>query len=63
LDKLYLIVPFTMTKIEVRVRNLIINQRAKMESIGKFIQFYLDQYETQDKIEKQEIKAHEKLLI
>ena len=63
LDKLYLVVPFTMTKIEVRVRNLIINQRQKMESIGKFIEFYLEQYETQDKIEKQELKAHEKMLI
>ena len=30
-EKLYLVIPFTITKLEVRVRNLIINSRLKFE--------------------------------
>lgn len=41
LGLLNIILPFTITKIEVRMRNVLINQRNKMESISKFIQFYL----------------------
>ena len=44
LDKLYVIVPFTMTKIEVRTRNLVINMRPKFEAMTKFIQMYLKTY-------------------
>ena len=48
LGLLNIILPFTITKIEVRMRNVLINQRNKMESIGKFIQFYLAQFELQN---------------
>lgn len=33
LDKTFVIVPFTMTKIEIRMRNVIINMRPKFEAI------------------------------
>jgi hypothetical protein len=41
LRKLYIVLPFTMAKIEVRVRNVMINQRKKMEGIERFVEFYL----------------------
>jgi len=41
LRKLYVVIPFTMGKIEVRIRNVMINQREKMEAIEKFVEFYL----------------------
>ena len=41
LKKLYIVLPFTMAKIEVRVRNVMLNQRKKMEGIEKFVDFYL----------------------
>ena len=37
LEKLYVVIPFTLTKLEVRVRNLVINSRPKFEQITKFI--------------------------
>lgn len=43
LKKLYVVLPFSMAKIEVRVRNVMINQRKKMEGIERFIDFYLRQ--------------------
>lgn len=43
LRKLYIVIPFTMAKIEVRVRNVMINQRQKMEGIERFVDFYLQQ--------------------
>jgi hypothetical protein len=43
LKKLYIVLPFTMAKIEVRVRNVMLNQRKKMEGIEKFVDFYLQQ--------------------
>ena len=41
LKKVYIVLPFTMAKIEVRVRNVMLNQRKKMEGIEKFVDFYL----------------------
>jgi hypothetical protein len=43
LKKLYVVLPFSMAKIEVRVRNVMINQRRQMEGIERFIDFYLRQ--------------------
>ena len=60
LDKLFVILPITITKVEVRMRNVILNQRQKMESISKFIAFYLEQYEKQDIFDKEQAKAIEK---
>jgi len=39
--KLYIVIPFTLAKIEVKVRNVMLNQRQKMEGIAKFTDFYL----------------------
>lgn len=36
LGKLHLILPFAITKVEVRMRNVLINQRQKMQSIASF---------------------------
>jgi hypothetical protein len=43
LRKLYIVIPFSMAKIEVRTRNVMINQRKKMEGIERFAEFYLAQ--------------------
>ena len=45
LGKLYIVIPFTMAKIEVRVRNVMINQRHKMQGISLFLELYLQQQE------------------
>ena len=42
LSKLYIILPFSITKIEVRMRNVVINSNPKFEAISKFIDFYLE---------------------
>ena len=43
-NKLYVIMPFTITKIEVRMRNVIMNMRKKFDAISRFIDFYLSVY-------------------
>jgi hypothetical protein len=45
LHKLYVVIPFTITKIEIRVRNVLINIRPKLAGIAAFVQFYLDSNE------------------
>lgn len=52
LEKIYVIIPFTLAKIEVRMRNMIINMRPKFEAISRFTQVYLDVYQEQSKAEK-----------
>jgi len=44
LDNIYIIVPFTIAKIEIRMRNVIINMRPKFEAISRFTTIYLDLY-------------------
>jgi hypothetical protein len=43
LKKLFVVIPFTMSRIEVRVRNVMLNERKKMEGISRFVEFYLAQ--------------------
>ncbi len=52
LENIFVVVPFTITKIEVRMRNMIINMRPKFEAISRFTQIYIDVYNEQSKIEK-----------
>ena len=52
LENIFIIVPFTIAKIEVRMRNMIINMRPKFEAISRFTQIYLDVYAEQAKVEK-----------
>lgn len=44
LEDIYVIVPFTVAKIEVRMRNMIINMRPKFEAISRFTKIYLEIY-------------------
>ena len=61
LSKLYIILPFAITKIEVRMRNVVINSNPKFEAISKFIDFYLDVLEAQKAVTaKDEAKWAEK---
>ena len=52
LERIFVIVPFTMAKIEVRMRNMIINMRPKFEAISRFTQIYLEVYTEQARLEK-----------
>ena len=52
LEDIYVIVPFTIAKIEVRMRNMIINMRPKFEAISRFTKTYLEVYAEQSKLEK-----------
>ena len=52
LERIFVIVPFTMAKIEVRMRNMIINMRPKFEAISRFTQIYLEVYTEQTRLEK-----------
>jgi len=62
LEKIYVIVPFSIAKIEVRMRNVIINMRPKFEAISRFTQVYLEVYSEQLRLEKKaEIAQSEEL--
>mgnify|MGYP000915446889 CR=1 FL=1 len=41
LDKIFLILPFTASKIELRMRNIMINNRELLDGISHFMNFYL----------------------
>jgi hypothetical protein len=42
LDNMYLVVPLTLNKIEVKTRNVLINSKPKLDGLSKFLRFYLD---------------------
>ena len=50
LHKLYMTIPFTISKMEVRIRNILINVRPKLAGIASFVQFYLDSVEEAKKL-------------
>lgn len=41
LDKIFLILPYTSSKIEIRMRNIMINNRNLLDGISHFMNFYL----------------------
>jgi hypothetical protein len=41
LDQLFLVIPITITKIEVKLRNVIINEKPKFDGLARFMAFYL----------------------
>ena len=41
LDKIFLIIPFTISKIEVRMRNILISSKQILDGISHFMSFYL----------------------
>ncbi len=57
LENIFVIVPFTLAKIEVRMRNMIINMRPKFEAISRFTKIYLHCYAEQSKVEKKAEQA------
>ena len=57
IGKVFALVPFSLTKVEVRMRNIIINMRPKFEAISRFINLYLDVYALQAKVEKKQEAA------
>lgn len=42
LNRLYLVIPLTITKVEVRIRNVIINERNKFDGLSRFMEFYIN---------------------
>ena len=53
LDKIFLILPFTASKIELRMRNIMINNRELLDGISHFMNFYLINQEFQMHILKE----------
>lgn len=47
LDKIFLILPYTVSKIELRMRNIMINNRDLLDGISHFMNFYLINQEFQ----------------
>ena len=41
LDKMFIILPYTISKIELRMRNILINNRSSLDGISHFLNFYL----------------------
>ena len=41
LDKIFLIIPYTVSRIEIRMRNILINNRETLDAISHFMNFYL----------------------
>lgn len=41
LDRIILAIPYTISRIEVRARSALVNQRAVLDGISHFLQFYL----------------------
>lgn len=42
LDKLYLVIPLTLAKVEVKLRNVLINEKPKFDGLARFVEFYLN---------------------
>ena len=40
-DKMFLVIPLTITKVETRLRNVLINGKPKFDGLSRFMQFYL----------------------
>ena len=47
LDKIIFMIPYTYSKIELRTRNILINNRKLMDAISHFMQFYLMNHQYQ----------------
>ena len=44
LDKMFLVIPMTITKVETKLRNVLINEKPKMEGLARFLNFYLNTF-------------------
>lgn len=36
-DKMYIVIPLTVTKVETRVRNVLINAKPKLEGLARYL--------------------------
>lgn len=45
LDKVFVIIPYTFSKIELRMRNVLVNHRHLLDGISHFMNFYLINYQ------------------
>lgn len=52
LDKVFIIIPYTVSKIELRMRNILINNRSVLDGISHFMNFYLINQEFQKSLMK-----------
>ena len=43
-DRLFMIIPLTVTKVETRLRNVFINAKPKLDGLARFMQFYLSSF-------------------
>ena len=43
-DKLFIVIPLTLTKVETRLRNVFINGKPKFDGLARFMQFYLQTF-------------------
>jgi len=43
-DKLYIVIPLTITKVETKLRNVFINATPKINGLSRFMQFYLESF-------------------
>ena len=41
LDSMYIVIPMAVTKIEVKTRNVLLNQKDKFDGLAAFMKFYL----------------------
>lgn len=44
INKMFLIIPLTITKVETRLRNVLINGKPKFDGLSRFMQFYLTSF-------------------
>ena len=52
LDKVFIVIPYTVSKIELRMRNILINHRPVLDGISHFMNFYLINQEFQKSLMK-----------
>ena len=46
-DKLFVVIPMTITKVETRLRNVFINEKPKFDGLSRYMQFYLSTFGAQ----------------
>ena len=49
-DKLFVVIPMTITKVETRLRNVFINEKPKFDGLARYMQFYLSTFGAQNSI-------------
>ena len=50
LDKMFIIIPYTYSKIEIRMRNILLNNRQTLNAISHFMSFYMVNMEFYDRM-------------